>query len=90
MTPGRRRQVVDNLRGTWKGSIRRTCSVLQAELSSYHYKSRRPDRAALKTWVKEIAETRALWLSACPRPVAMSRLRSPRRPLHIPPHDCHA
>ena len=58
MTPGRRRQVVDDLRGTWKVSIRRACSVLQAERSSYHYKSRRPDRAALKTRIKEIAETR--------------------------------
>lgn len=58
MTPGRRRQVVDDVRSTWKVSIRRACSVLQAERSSYHYKSRRPDRAALKTRIKEIAETR--------------------------------
>ncbi len=58
MTPGRRRQVVDDVRGTWKVSIRRACSVLQAERSSYHYKSRRPDRAALKTRIKDIAETR--------------------------------
>ncbi len=58
MTPGRRRQVVDEVRGTWKVSIRRTCAVLQAERSSYHYRSRRPDRAALRTKIKEIAETR--------------------------------
>lgn len=58
MTPGRRRQVVDDVRGTWKVSIRRACSVLQAERSSYHYKSRRPDRAALKDRIKQIAETR--------------------------------
>lgn len=58
MTPGRRRQVVDDVRGTWKVSIRRACSVLQAERSSYHYKSRRPDRAALKARIKQIAEAR--------------------------------
>jgi len=57
MTPGRRRQAVDDLRGTWKVSIRRACSVLGAERSSYHYKSRRPDRANLRAKIKEIAET---------------------------------
>lgn len=58
MTPGRRRQVVDEVRRTWKVSIRRACGALQAERSSYHYRSRRPDRAALRTRIKEIAETR--------------------------------
>jgi putative transposase len=58
MTPGRRRQVVDDLRGTWKVSIRRACCVIRAERSSYHYKSRRPDRAHLKARIREIAETR--------------------------------
>lgn len=58
MTPGRRRLVVDDVRGTWKVSIRRACSVLRAERSSYHYRSRRPDRANLRTRIKEIAETR--------------------------------
>ncbi len=58
MRPGRRRQVVDDLRRTWKVSIRRACAVLQAERSSYHYQSRRPDRAVLRTKIKEIAERR--------------------------------
>jgi putative transposase len=58
MTPGRRRHVVDDVRSTWKVSIRRACGVLHAERSSYHYKSRRPDRAALRAKIKEIAETR--------------------------------
>jgi len=58
MKPGRRRQAVDDLRETWKISIRRACAVLMAERSSYHYRGRRPDRAALKTRIKEIAETR--------------------------------
>jgi putative transposase len=61
MTPGRRRQVVDDLRGTWRVSIRRACSVVQAERSSYHFKSRRPDRAHLRTRIKEIAETRVCY-----------------------------
>lgn len=39
-------------------SIRRACAVLQAERSSYHYKSRRADQAGLKQRIKEIAETR--------------------------------
>lgn len=58
MTPGRRREVADDLRGTWRVSIRRACSAIQARRSSYFYKSRRPDRALLKTRIKEIAETR--------------------------------
>jgi len=58
MTPGRRREVVDELRGTWKVSIRRACSAVQAQRSSYFYRSCRPDRAPLTTRIKEIAETR--------------------------------
>jgi putative transposase len=58
MTPGRRREVVEELRGTWKVSIRRACSAVQAQRSSFFYKSRRPDRAPLTTRIKEIAETR--------------------------------
>jgi hypothetical protein len=58
MKPGRRRQAVDDLRGAWRVSIRRACAVLMVERSSYHYRGRRPDRAALRTRIKEIAETR--------------------------------
>ena len=39
-------------------SIRRACSVLRAERSSYHYKARRRSQAALSNRIKEIAETR--------------------------------
>jgi putative transposase len=49
---------VDHLRATWQVSIRRACAALQAERSSYHYKSKRTDPAALKARIKEIAETR--------------------------------
>ena len=58
MKPGRRRQLVNEVRGTWKVSIRRACTVLKAERSSYHYKSRRADQAPLKQKIKEIAQTR--------------------------------
>lgn len=58
MTPGRQRQMVDDLRGAWKVSMRRACSVTQAKRSTYFYKSRRRDRALLVTRIKEIAETR--------------------------------
>jgi len=39
-------------------SIRRASAVLLAGRSSYHYRSRCPDQAELKTRIKEIAETR--------------------------------
>ncbi|MGI9415077.1 MAG: IS3 family transposase, partial [Hyphomicrobiales bacterium] len=58
LRPGRRRELVDDLRADWKVSIRRACSVLMAGRSSYHYRSRRPDQAGLKKRIKEIAETR--------------------------------
>ena len=39
-------------------SIRRACSVLKAERSSYHYKGKRRPQAVLSKRIKEIAETR--------------------------------
>jgi putative transposase len=59
MKPDRQRRVVDDMRATWRVSIRRACSVLQAQPSTYHYKSRRGDQAPLKKRIREIAETRA-------------------------------
>lgn len=49
---------MDHLRATWQVSIRRACEALQAERSSYHYKGRRTDPAALKRRIKEIAGRR--------------------------------
>lgn len=43
---------------TWQASIQRVCRALQTERSSYHYKSKRTGPVALKTRIKEIAETR--------------------------------
>ena len=58
MRPARRREAVDRIRATWRVSIRRACSVLQAERSSYHYKGKRRPQAVLNKRIKEIAETR--------------------------------
>jgi len=58
MRPGRRRQLVDEVRGAWKVSIRRACRVLRTDTSTYHYKSRRGDQAGLRKRICEIAETR--------------------------------
>ncbi len=49
---------MDDVRGTWKVSIRRACQVLRTETSTYHYKGKRRSQAALVKRIKEIAETR--------------------------------
>lgn len=49
---------MDEIRATWQVSIRRACGVILAQRSSYHYRGCRADQAALKTRIKEIAETR--------------------------------
>jgi predicted RecB family nuclease len=52
MRPARRREVVDRMRATWQVSIRRACSVLRAERSSYHYKAKRRLQAVLSKRIK--------------------------------------
>lgn len=42
----------------WGVSIRRACGVLLLDTSTFHYKSRRPDQAALEERIKDICETR--------------------------------
>lgn len=42
----------------WGVSIRRACGAICFDTSTYHYKSRRTDQAALERRIKEIAETR--------------------------------
>lgn len=39
-------------------SIQRACGAICFDTSSYHYKSRRTDQAAVEKRIKEIAETR--------------------------------
>jgi putative transposase len=48
---------VNEIRAPWQVSIRRACGVIRAGRSSYHYRGRRADLAALKKRIKEIAET---------------------------------
>lgn len=54
----RKRKLVDEMRGEWSVSIRRACQVLLFDMSSYHYRSRRPGQAVLETRIKEICQTR--------------------------------
>lgn len=58
MKPARKRKLVDEVRGEWSVSIRRTCRVLEVDTSTYRYKSRRPGQAALEHRIKEICQTR--------------------------------
>ncbi len=58
MKPDRRRRVVDDVRATWRVSIRRACRRCGLRPSTYHYKSRRGDQAPLRKRIREIAETR--------------------------------
>lgn len=39
-------------------SIREACGALRFDTSTFHYKSRRTDRAAVERRIKEIVETR--------------------------------
>ena len=52
------RRLVDELRSAWQVSIRRACTALPFERSTYHYRSKRPDPTALKQRMREICETR--------------------------------
>jgi putative transposase len=40
LKPGRKRKLVDEVRGEWGVSIRRACRVFPVDTSTYHYKSR--------------------------------------------------
>lgn len=42
----------------WGVSIRKACGAICFDTSTYHYKSRRTDQAAVERRIKEIAETR--------------------------------
>ena len=58
LRPGRKRQLVDQLRSDWKVSARRACSTIRVSRSLYIYKSRRNDQADLKVKIRDICETR--------------------------------
>jgi putative transposase len=49
---------VDAVCKEWDVSIRRACGVVEVDLSTYHYRSRRPDQTGLEARIKEICATR--------------------------------
>jgi putative transposase len=42
----------------WDVSIRRACSALEFDRSTYHYRSRKPDQAGIAARIKDICQTR--------------------------------
>ncbi len=48
--------MVDEVKATWKVSVRRACAVLQIDRLLYTYKPRHGDQAGLKKRIKEITE----------------------------------
>jgi putative transposase len=58
MKPGRKRKLIDEVRSEWQVSIRRTCTALEFDRSTYHYKSRRSGQAAFEHRIKEICHAR--------------------------------
>jgi putative transposase len=50
--------MVDVVRTVFRGSIRRACRAVPAPRSTDHYRSRRPEQAALKQRIREVAEAR--------------------------------
>ena len=67
------REIVTGMCVDWGVSIRKACGAICFDTSTYHYKSRRTDQAAVERRIKEIAETRVRY--ALPG----RRLRSKRR-----------
>ena len=56
--PARKRELATAVCDDWGVSIRRACSVLEFDRSTYHYKSRRREQAGLEARIKEICATR--------------------------------
>jgi putative transposase len=56
--PGRKRKLVDEVRNERQVSIRRACEALEFDRSTYHYRSRRSDQAALEQRIGEICHVR--------------------------------
>ena len=49
---------MDEVRESWKVSIRKACKALRIDRSLYTYRSKRAEQAPLKQRIKEICETR--------------------------------
>ena len=58
LKPGHLREIFTGMCVDWGVSIRRACGAIRFDTSTYHYKSRRTDQAAVERRIKEIKETR--------------------------------
>ena len=58
LKPGRTRELIRGMCSDWAVSIRRACWALCFDRSTFHYKSRRTDQAAVAKRIREICETR--------------------------------
>ncbi|UDL90419.1 IS3 family transposase [Mesorhizobium sp. PAMC28654] len=58
LRPARRRQLVDQVRETWKVSVRKACEALRIYRSLYTYKSKRGSQAGLQQRITDICQTR--------------------------------
>ena len=58
VTPVARREAVEHLKESLEVSERRACSIITADRSSVRYRSRRPDDAALRARLRELADLR--------------------------------
>lgn len=58
LKPGRLRELVRGMCSDWAVSIRTACGAIGFDRSTFHYKSRRADQAAVEKRIKEICETR--------------------------------
>lgn len=56
LKPSRSRELVRGVCSDWGVSMRTTCGALRFDRSSFHYKSRRTDQAAVERRIKEICE----------------------------------
>ena len=58
MTPAARREAVAHLRTRLDVSERRACTIIAADRSMVRYRARRPDDAALRGRLRELADQR--------------------------------
>jgi hypothetical protein len=64
VTPAAKREAVAHLRSAFEVSERRACSVLRTDRTSVRYRSTRPDDAAIRTRLRELASQRRRFKSS--------------------------
>jgi putative transposase len=58
VTPAARRDAVAHLRTSLEVSERRACAIIASDRSTVRYRARRPDDAALRARLRELADKR--------------------------------